>query len=406
MKKEIKNTKGLRTWVEIDVRALEKNFHALERFLGKKMLLMGVVKSNAYGHGLIPVACALESLGADWLGVDSVVEALRLRRERIRLPILVLGYTLPEHFAKASKENISLTVSSFAAFDAARKWIEKNEKPLRVHLKIDTGMHRQGFLPGEIPALAVILQKNYSHVLENMRIRKMENKRYSNILQNTRISVEGVYSHLADANPKEPSGTLAQMKSFDSCVAALGTIPDKPLLHISASGGALCFPQSFGMVRIGAALYGLWPSPEARECAGKKITLSPVLSWLTIISETKKIKKGERIGYGFTEKLSRASVIAICPVGYWHGYPRMLSSQGEVLARGARAKVLGLVSMDMIAIDVTNIPAVREGDVVTLIGKDGKEEMSAEEVATRAGTTHYEIVTRINPLIRRVLLNK
>ena len=151
-------------------------------------------------------------------------------------------------------------------------------------------------------------------------------------------------------------------------------------------------------------LYGLWQSPEARAYGEKKLNLTPVLSWRTILGEVKRVPRGEKIGYDLTETLARASTIAICPVGYWHGYPRALSGKGELLVRGKRAKILGRVSMDMIAIDVTDIPNVAVGDVATIIGTDDDEKMSAEEVATRADTTHYEILTRINPLIKRIVL--
>ncbi len=383
MKKEIKNTKGLRTWVEIDTRALKENTRVIKRFLGKKTLLMGVVKSNAYGHGLVPVARALESANIDWLSVDSVVEALRLRRDGVRAPILVLGYTLPEPFAKASKEKISLTVSSFAALDAARRWTEKNKKPLRIHLKIDTGMHRQGFLPADIPALAKILRAKPRGFF-----------------------VQGIYSHFANANPKDPASADAQIATFKKVVRELRAVVEIPLAHIAASSGLLMFPHTFSMARAGIMFYGLWPSPEARAYGEKKLKLVPVLSWRTIIGEVKKIKKGESIGYGFTEKVPRDSTIAVLPVGYWHGYPRALSGKAEVLVRGKRAKVLGRVSMDMVVIDVTGIHGATAGDTTTLIGKDGKEEVTADELARYAGTIHYEIVTRINPLIKRVLLER
>ncbi|MBI3019901.1 MAG: alanine racemase, partial [Parcubacteria group bacterium] len=391
------------TGVEIDTRALKNNARALKRFLGKKTLLMGVVKSNAYGHGLVPVARALESADIDWLAVDSVVEALRLRRDGIRAPILVLGYTLPEHFVKASKEKISLTVSSFAAFAAARRWTEKNKKPLGIHLKIDTGMHRQGFLPEEIFALKKILQKNHSNVLKNLRI-VATRKKHADNLKIVGMSVEGVYSHFASANPKDPASANAQMETFKKAMRELREIVPVPLAHIVASGGALMFPREFPMARSGIMLYGLWPSQSTRICGEKKLKLTPVLSWRTIIGEIKQIPRGEKIGYDLTEMLSRTSIIGICPIGYWHGYPRSLSGKGELLVRGKRAKVLGRVSMDMIAIDVTDIPNITMGDVATIIGKDCDERMGVEEVALNADTTHYEILTRINPLIKRIFL--
>ena len=387
-----KEARGLRTWVEIDLRALEKNTHAVKRFLGKKTLLCGVVKSNAYGHGLVPVARALASFGADWLGVDSAVEAFRLREKGVRIPLLVLGYTLPAHFARASKEKISLTVSNMPALEKALTWVAETKKPLSVHLKIDTGMHRQGFLPEEMPALKKILQE-------------ISHNKHSNILKNVGMfKVEGMYSHLADPNPKAPASARAQIRQFKKSVAELPVAAGKPLLHIGATAGAACFPDPFfTMARIGIALYGMWPSMEVRDMMMKKKTkLTPVLSWRTIVGEVKKIKKGERVGYGFTEKVLCDSTIAVLPVGYWHGYPRALSGKAPVLIRGKRAKVLGRVSMDMTVVDVTDIRGVAAGDAVTLIGKDGAEEITAGELAERAGTISHEILTRINPLVERI----
>ncbi|OGZ09702.1 MAG: alanine racemase [Candidatus Lloydbacteria bacterium RIFCSPHIGHO2_02_FULL_51_22] len=379
-----KKAQGLRTWVEIDTRALGKNVHALKRVPKKGVLLMGIVKSNAYGHGLVPVAQALEAYGVAWLGVDSLVEAARLRKEGVRTPLLVLGYTLPEHFATASKEKISLTISSFPALREVSTWTAKTKKRLNVHIKIDSGMHRQGFLSEDMPELSRALSETTKF-----------------------LRIEGIYSHLAEANPEALVLGEKQIELFRDCIKALSLATDrergKPLLHISASGGILCFPNEFSMVRAGAALYGLWPSPEAHKAKSKEIALTPVLSWRTLVVEIKHIRRGEKVGYSFTEAVRRDSTIAVCPIGYWHGYPRALSGKSDVLVRGKRAKVLGRVSMDMIVIDVTGIRGVSAMDVVTLIGKDGTEELSADEVACFAGTTHYEIVTRINPLIERII---
>ncbi|MCX6701615.1 MAG: alanine racemase, partial [Candidatus Zambryskibacteria bacterium] len=173
-----------------------------------------------------------------------------------------------------------------------------------------------------------------------------------------------------------------------------------PIVHAGASSVAFVFPEAyFDMVRIGIALYGLWPSKEVEKSS--KVKLKPILQWKTIIGEIKNVSKDSRVGYDFTEKFQKNSTIAICPIGYWHGYPRNLSSIGNVLVCGKRARILGRVSMDMIAIDISNISGVKVGSEVTLLGADGKKTISAEEVADWAGTSSYEIVTRINPLIKK-----
>jgi alanine racemase len=178
------------------------------------------------------------------------------------------------------------------------------------------------------------------------------------------------------------------------------------MYHASATGGALLFPEAhFDMVRIGIGLYGYWPSEESRKAEKKlKIKLKPALVWKSIIAEVKKISKGSRVGYDGTEQVRRDTIMAVIPIGYWHGYDRGLSKVGEMLIRGKRAKVLGRISMDMTVIDVTDIPKVRVGDEVVLIGRQGKEAIFADELAAKINTTAYEFLTRINPLIARKAL--
>jgi len=371
-------TRGLRTWIEIDTKAVAHNYRVFRKLIGKKTKLMGVVKSNAYGHSLVQFSRELEQLGVDYLGVDSIVEALRLREEKIASPILVLGYTLPEMMGEAALHDIAITISSFSQLSEAMHL--KTKKPLRVHIKVDTGMHRQGFQLGD----STRLLSQLGHRMSKLR-------------------VEGLYTHFAEAkNPRSGDNTRRQIKEFHEWIRAFHHAGFDPMLHAAASGGAMLYPDAhFDMVRIGIGLYGLWPSQEAERYLGKKITLKPVLSWKAVVSEVKEVKKGERVGYDFTEILRRESKIAIIPIGYWHGFPRLLSSKGRVLLHAKTARVLGRVSMDMIIVDVTEISNVREGDIATLIGKDGKEVITQGELANFSGTTHYEITTRLNPLMKK-----
>ncbi len=372
--------KGLRTWIEINSAALKKNYETFCKIKGRKRSLMAVVKSNAYGHGLTDIATLASHVGIDWIGVDSITEAVALRESGIRKPILVLGYTLPERLADALHNNISVTISSMDGLRALEAMGPYTT--LNIHLKIDTGMHRQGFFP---------------HEMENALA-------YLSSLP--RVNIEGVYTHFAAAkDPANQKDTLAQIEQFEQALAILGARNIRPIRHASATGGTLLFPQAhYDMVRVGIGMYGLWPAAEVRAACSPKITLHPVLSWRTIVGEVKQIQCGEHIGYDFTEHLTRDSVIAILPIGYWHGYPRSLSGKGRMLVRGKRAKILGRISMDMTAIDVTDIPDVRMGDVVTLIGKDGKEEISADDLALRSGRINYEIVTNLNPRTKRIVL--
>lgn len=368
---------GLRTWVEINTKAIRANYRAFRKVIPKNVRMLGVVKSNAYGHNLTEFAHELEKLGIDMLAVDSLVEALALRKAKIKTPILVLGYTLPAMFAKAGGKNIHLTVSSQ---DSLRAFLKSDSaKKIPIHIKVDTGMHRQGFLESEIPQVLKLLARG-----------------------NARVA--GLYTHFASAKDRnDHTFTRMQIASFERWHTAFLDAGYSLIAHASATGGILGFSQAhFDMVRVGAGLYGLWTARELVRAFGKEFSLKPVLSWKTIVSETKEIPFGVGIGYDLTYRVQRPSRIAVCPVGYWHGYPRALSNVAEVLVHGKRAQVLGRISMDMIVIDITNIPRVKTGDEVVLIGRSGREEISAAELAERAGTTAYEILTRLNPLMKRI----
>ena len=401
--------KNLRTWVEIDAQALGHNVAEFRKLVrrslgeggrvGPKVRLMAVIKSNAYGHGLTQVAKFLsndprmtsnnsriagfeknsivfekDSRKSLWFGVDSIVEALRLRREGIKNHILVLGYTLPSRLAEAARKHITLTVSHFGALEA----LARAKKRSAFHLKLDTGMHRQGFQECELPELVAALKK-------------------------FRLAPEGVYSHFAAAENRKSSHL--QIASFERMLAGLHAAGIRPAtVHLAATGGAIRYPNArYDMVRIGLGLYGYLPD-------GRKGMVKPVMMWKTIAGEVKKVKKGDYIGYDLTERLKRDSTIAILPIGYWYGFDRGLSSIGEVLIHGRRCKVMGRVSMDMTAVDVTNInrklkaqsSTVKIGDEVVIIGRQGREFIGADEMAGKIGTTAYEILTRINPLVRRI----
>ncbi len=381
----------VRTWVEIDTRALRRNVEQFLRIILGETRLMAVIKSNAYGHGLSLAARQLVNFQFSisnfqkkeiWFGVDSIVEALRLRKDGIKNPILVLGYTLPSRVADATCHDIMLTISNFDALTA----LAAVEPRPAFHLKIDTGMHRQGFMPDQIPKLLAALKRK-------------------------KLIPAGIYTHFASAkDPNDTIYTLSQFGQFQEIVSNFQRSNFQNLVcHASATGGTLLFPEAhLDMVRIGMGLYGYWPSEETKKANSKKRTanrmeLMPVLAWKSIIAEVKKIPKGSRVGYDGCERVSRDTIMAVIPIGYWHGYDRGLSKIGQMLVRGKRAKVLGRISMDMTVIDVTDIPNARVGDEVVLIGTQGKEAVFADELAAKINTTAYEFLTRINPLIKRTM---
>lgn len=369
---------GLRTWVEVDYGAISKNVATFRSILSPESLLMAIVKSNAYGHGIVESAKAALAGGAAWLGVDELHEALALRSEGIKSPILVLGYTLPKLYKAAAQKNVSITISSLESLKNLAK--AKFPKKLKVHLKFDTGLHRQG------------IQETYAE----QSIRVILGKGFPAV-------IEGAYTHFAVMeDPMREEYSKMQARTFRAIVAKLQAKGIDPITHASASSGILFSKDyHFDMARAGIGSYGLWPSPEIRKWTGSA-DLVPALSWKSIVSEVKLAKKGAKVGYDLTHEASRDSRLAIVPVGYWHGLPRSISNKGSVLVCGKKAPIVGRVSMDMTIIDVTDIPSVKEGDEVVIIGRQGKETLSAEEVASAAGTINYELVTRINPLIERV----
>lgn len=375
--------KGLRTWIEIDTKAIAHNYKFFRSLIPKKTKLLGVVKSNAYGHSHIDFSKELQKQGIDFLAVDSIVEGISLRTNGIRCPILVLGHTLDERLEDAVKHSIAVAVSSEEQLTQIKK--KKFTKPLRIHIKIDSGLHRQGFIENDFPVVENFLEWNK---------------------KSNRVVVEGLFTHFAQGkDPASPRYTHMQLKVFTKWVERVKQLGYSPIIHAAATGPTLVFPNThFDMVRIGIGMYGIWPDEKTRRSYKDKRALMPVLSWRTVISEVKLLPKGSRIGYDSTETLKQKSRVAVCPIGYWHGFTRAFSSKGQVLVNAKRAKVLGRVSMDMISIDVTGIKNVHVGSVVTLIGKDGRDRLTAEEVAETVNGSPYELVTRLNPLIKRILV--
>lgn len=375
-----KRPDGFRVWVQVSKKALTYNYQTLRKLLRSETRLMAVVKSNAYGHDFRQYAQLMQELGADWLGADSITEAIPLREMGIKLPILVLGYTLPENIPLALKNDISITVSNIEHLKALRSRGALGDK-LKVHLKFDTGMCRQGFLPDEALKVFTYIQKHLPQIV-----------------------IEGVYTHFAEAkNPGLLVKTKAQWAEFQKVLNVLEglRLPYKIMRHAAATGATLTFPEShLDMVRLGIGLMGYWPEAATRARFEKEVQLQPALTWKTVVSEVKVLRRGGSVGYDGTERVAPATRLAILPVGYWHGYVRALSGVGNVLIHGTRAKVIGRVSMDMIAVDITHIPKVKIGDEAVLLGQS----IAAEEIAALSGTSAYEVITRINPLTKRIYL--
>lgn len=369
----------LKTWVEIDRKSISHNFKILKSQLKPGVKFFSVVKSNAYGHGLIDFSKIVDDLGIDGFCVDSVIEGAKLREEYIKKPVLVLGPTLSSLFYKALDNNITITVSNW---ESLRSLKQSKYKP-NFHLKIDTGMRRQGFYIEDIPKVIQFIKQS-----------RLESY------------LRGVYTHFASAKDiNYPTFTDLQFQKFNKTLNLLAKAGFKKILrHASATGGVLINKKyNLDAVRIGIGLYGFWPSKELGvQKESIKLALKPVLSWRALISEIKLLKAGDYIGYDLVERVYKDEKVAVVPIGYWHGFPRLLSGIGSVLVNGRRARVLGRVSMDLISIDVTDIKC-KVGDIATIVGARNKESISAYEIAGKVGTSHYEIVTRINPLIERII---
>jgi alanine racemase len=356
-----------KVWLEISQGAVRKNIRTFRGLLDKQSKLYAVVKSNAYGHGLLQFSSLADECDIDGFCVDSVVEGAKLRANGITKPILVLGYTLPALYGIAAENGITVTISNFNALAA---WGKAVARP-QCHIKIDTGMHRQGFQPVDIPQL-----------LKKLKVLKAKEL------------LTGIYTHFAMAkNKADTAFTVEQCLVFKDVCGLFEKAGFLGLMrHASATGGTLLGRDfHMDMVRIGIGLYGLWPSAELETQLGKTIILVPALSLYSVISEIKKIGRGEGVGYDLTERASRDMVLAVVPIGYWHGIPRAASSVGYAWIGKRQAKIIGRVSMDMIVLDITGIPCK--------VGT--KVRMSPLDLARSIEASPYEVITRINPLIHK-----
>jgi len=367
------------TYLEIDLENLQNNIKNLKHILKNKAMLMAVVKANAYGHGLIECATSAISGGASWLGVVTLEEALRIRKENIRKPILVLGATKSKDARLAANQDISIAVFSL---DQARELSEISfDKPLKIHLKIDTGLNRLGLKLEELAEVVRLIKSNHGMV------------------------VEGVYSHLASVEENDLAHAQTQLEKFIEALKTLKSLGiDKIIKHIAATAAVLVLPEShFDMVRCGIGIYGLWPSEEIKNQFGREDFLEPVLSFKTEIVQIKSIEKGQKIGYGCAYEANEDMVIGVIPVGYFEGLDRGLSNCGEVLVSGKRCPIVGRICMNMTIIDISKLKSQisKINSDVTIIGKDGDEENTADEIAEKLGTINYEVVARLPEHLER-----
>ena len=389
-------------WVEVDLDAIGHNFTRLQEMV-EPARLMAVVKSFAYGHGLVPVAREVAARGARAYCVASIDEAVTLREAGIEGEILVICPILVDDAALAACHDVTVAVFDPESAEPMGRIALAQGRKLRVHAKIDTGLGRLSVLPDDAVAFV-------------QRLRSLEG-----------IEVDGIYSHLADAEGLDQASTLRQHANFERVLAALAAGEEgvPPRRHIAGSAAAMLMPAlRYDFVRAGIALYGLWPSEETRllmiagtqnltEVLGdtevqvrgvKRLAslLRPALQFKTRVVQIKDVPTGWSVGYGCTYRTRRPTRVAVLPLGYADGYDRGFSNRGFVLVRGHRAPVIGRVCMNLTMADVTDIPGAAADDEVVLVGRQGNEELMAEEVAEMTGTIHYELVTRIRWDLPRV----
>lgn len=331
---------------------------------------MAVVKGNAYGHGLWDVAQNITE-NVDYLAVYDVNDAIFLRKNNIKKPLLMLGRTFADGLAQVMKNNIDITVTSFDLLEE----IAKIKNRPAIHICVDTGIGRDGFVQSDLVKVAKFI--------------KAKN-----------IAVKGLYMHFSAADDAlsddYSKNQIANFLQWKKTVNA-------EINYVSASGGILMqnFGYEFDMARAGIAIYGMWPSDDIYARFKNKIKLKPALAFKTKIVEIKSMAKGDFIAYNRTHKLTRDSKIAILPVGYFDGISRVASNKAEVLIKGKRCKQLGRVMMNMLVIDVTDVKNVKAGDIATVIGQDGREIITAEDWAKWGQTINYEVTTRLSALLVR-----
>ncbi len=361
------------TWIEIDKSAIAQNVQLLKEIVGPDVAVMAVVKANAFGHGAVAVSTTALLNGATYLGVATVNEAIILRDAGIDAPIMVLGYTPVWAAQQAIRYDLTLTVYDLELARAFDRVAREMNATLRIHVEIDTGLARLGLLPEQVIP--------FFRSLRNLR----------------NLDIEGIFTHFASADSSSEY-THEQLRVFQDVIGPLhGSGFTFKYIHAANSAATLTLPEAyFNMVRPGLALYGLNPGVALPE------GFRPALSWKTTIAQVKKLPSGSYVGYGNTYRTRDVERIAVIPVGYADGFRRAPNTWGEVLVGGKRAPLVGRVSMDQAMINVTEIPNVSIGDEVVLIGSQGDETLTADDVAARLGTISYEVVSTILARVPRV----
>ncbi|OGG15892.1 alanine racemase [Candidatus Gottesmanbacteria bacterium RIFCSPHIGHO2_02_FULL_39_14] len=364
-------------WAEINISNFLHNLRSVRKITGPKVMLMAVVKANAYGHGAPELAKSCQHM-VDYFGVVCLYEARRLREAGIKKPILILNYIDSASLKTCLELDLTLNIMDEKLLRFLDKLAYRRHQRAKIHVKIDTGMHRLGLLPDQ--ALKFIP--------------KIEN--YKNIY------LEGIFTHFATSDEKDLSFTNYQLTIFQKIISKLKKQKlNIPIIHSANSAATLRLKKShYNMVRPGIILYGLPPSTDFQS----PFSPEPVMFLKTKIVQIRRINKGETVGYGRTWTATKPTLVAALPVGYADGFTRAPNNWGQVLVGGTFAPLIGRVSMDQSSVDITQIPDAKVGDEVVLIGKQGNQEITAGQVAQRVGTINYEITSSLAARVSRVYI--
>ncbi len=375
-----------RTWAEIDLDALAHNYRQIRAAIAPGAKMMCVVKADAYGHGVERIAPCLQELGADWFAVSNLEEAVHLRGCGVERPILILGYTPPEHAAALVRYRITQALLSLAYARRLSAAAQKAGVTVRVHVKLDTGMSRVGFVYQRPERDGAALDE------------------VAAACALPGLHAEGIFTHFAvsDEGAEGRPFTLEQFDAFTHAIDMLGGRGISfALRHCANSGAILAYPEThLDMVRPGIIQYGLAPSEKLADA----MRLRPVMALRSVVSQLKVVQPGTTLSYGREYTAPALAKVATIPVGYADGYQRVMAGKASVLVRGMRAPLAGRVCMDQMMADVSAVPGVEEGDTVTLFGRDGDAEITVDELSRFAGTISYELVCLVTKRVPRVYL--
>lgn len=380
------NTYLRRTWAEVNIDAVQHNFKSIKNTLDKNTQIMCVIKADAYGHGAVFLAKLYEKIGASRFAVSNIEEAIQLRENGITLPVLILGFT-PASFAKTlADNNISQAVFSEEYANELSKYAVENNVTVKIHIKLDTGMSRIGFMYQNI-------QRDSNSINEIEQVCKLPH-----------LETEGIFTHFAvsDEAQEGQKTTLHQLECFS---AAVEKLKDKNInfsvIHCSNSGAIIDYKQAhFNCVRAGIILYGLAPSSKLNG----KLDLIPAMQIKSVIAQIKTVEPNSPVSYGCTYITNKSTKIATVPIGYADGYTRSLSNRAYMTVNGQKANVIGRVCMDQIMLDVSDIDNINVGDEVVVIGDGQNDTLSFDDMAKMTGTINYELVCLVGKRVPRVYI--